>query len=89
MTTTTWHRSPIRWDRDLALQTGITVPQLWSQLRRKLDLTQQDVADVVGVTRQAVTTWEAGLREPSDTNVKKLLGLLSQARQAPEASEPL
>lgn len=39
------------------------------ELRRVLDLTQQEFADRLGVTRGAVSNWDLGHSEPSDSAV--------------------
>ena len=84
MSATTWARTPIRWDRDLALDRDMPVHKLWAQLRTELGMTTGEVAAIVGVTRQAVSAWESGARQPSPGNVKKMLALYRQVR----AEEP-
>lgn len=36
------------------------------------DRTQAEVAELLGVTTQAVSNWETGANEPSITNLRKL-----------------
>jgi transcriptional regulator with XRE-family HTH domain len=41
-------------------------------LRRKNDMTQEDLADALGLTPQAVSRWENGAASPDNTVIKKL-----------------
>lgn len=42
------------------------------KLREKFDLTQQELAEVAGVTNKAVSAWESGVSEPRVSTIKKL-----------------
>ncbi|MCK9862022.1 MULTISPECIES: helix-turn-helix transcriptional regulator [Paenibacillus] len=42
------------------------------KLREKYDLTQQDLADIAGVTNKAVSAWETGLKEPRMGAIEKI-----------------
>ena len=44
--------------------------------RRQLGLTQQDIADVCGVSRQAVSHWELGTWEPELRQLRAYAGVL-------------
>lgn len=46
------------------------------QLRKKRGLTQQQIADEIGVNRGSYSNWEKGKREPSFENLVKLADLL-------------
>ena len=46
------------------------------QLRKKRGLTQQQIADEIGVNRGSYSNWEKGKREPSFENLIKLADLL-------------
>lgn len=46
------------------------------ELREQIGLTQQELAERVGVQRDAVARWEAGRREPSWSNVLALAAAL-------------
>lgn len=46
------------------------------EMRKKANLTQQNVADKVGVTRQMISAIEKGEAEPSVTTAKALGNLL-------------
>lgn len=43
------------------------------ELRTHRHLTQQQLADAIGVKQQTVATWETGLRNPSENILKTLL----------------
>lgn len=45
------------------------------QMRQQAELTQDDVAAALGVTRQAVSLWEAGLAVPGKELLAKLCGI--------------
>ena len=42
------------------------------EYRRSKGLIQQDLSDLVGVSRRAVADWESGKFFPTDQNLKKL-----------------
>lgn len=46
-------------------------------MRKSLGLTQADLAKKIGVTKQAITTYETGIREPSFRNLIKLSRVLN------------
>lgn len=46
-------------------------------MRKSLGLTQADLAKKIGVTKQAITTYETGIREPSFKNLIKLSRVLN------------
>lgn len=46
------------------------------KLRKKLKLTQQEFANLVGVSHRTITNWEKGITTPIDS-VKKLLTLIN------------
>ena len=47
------------------------------QLRKKRGLTQQQIADKIGVNRGSYSNWEKGKREPSFENLIKLTNILN------------
>ena len=57
-------------------------PDVRRTLRRVAGASQADVAEVVGVTRQAVQLWEAGARTPRGTNLDAYLEVLRAFRRA-------
>ncbi|MEW6536745.1 MAG: helix-turn-helix transcriptional regulator [Candidatus Auribacterota bacterium] len=48
------------------------LPKLLYDCRVSHNLTQREVAEVCGVTEQAVSQWEQGLWRPSPRNIPKL-----------------
>jgi DNA-binding transcriptional regulator YiaG len=42
-------------------------------LRRKLNLTQQQLADRIGAYRETVAKWETGNNQPRGANLKALM----------------
>ena len=59
--------------------------QLMLTLRTKLELTQTELAEVLGVGRRAVIDWEGGLTYPTTDHLKQFVVLAIQ-RQAFHAS---
>ena len=45
------------------------------QLRKKNGISQQELADKLDVSRQAVSKWESGASDPSTTNLMALAKL--------------
>ncbi|APC48990.1 hypothetical protein BME96_12655 [Virgibacillus halodenitrificans] len=41
-------------------------------IRERYDLTQQDLADIAGVSNKAVSTWESGSKEPRMGAIQKI-----------------
>jgi DNA-binding transcriptional regulator YiaG len=64
-------------------------PDVRRTLRRVAGASQSDVAEVVGVTRQAVHLWEAGVRTPRGSNLDAYLEVLAAFRRVVSEEEPL
>ncbi|MGG6799489.1 UNVERIFIED_CONTAM: helix-turn-helix transcriptional regulator [Streptococcus canis] len=47
------------------------------ELRKKNDLTQQELADKIGINRGSYSNWENGKREPSFSKLIELSKLLN------------
>ena len=45
-------------------------------LRKRSRMTQEKLAEAVGVSRITLSRWEAGTREPSASEIKKLCEIL-------------
>jgi transcriptional regulator with XRE-family HTH domain len=46
------------------LRQRLPPPEIARAIRRAAGVSQQELADAIGVSRQAVSYWEAGLRRP-------------------------
>ncbi|WP_455452992.1 helix-turn-helix domain-containing protein [Streptococcus salivarius] len=51
-------------------------PEKLKARRKELKLTQKDIADKLGISYQAYSAWERGVKEPSKEKVKKLEQIL-------------
>ena len=56
--------------------TSNVFPQRLKQLRQKKGLTQQKLAEILGIKRNTYSDWENGKTEPSFENLIKLADLL-------------
>ena len=63
----------------------MTIAEIIKQAREELGLTQEDLAEKLEVSRQAVSKWELGGSVPSPENLKLLEEVLGAAFPAPEA----
>jgi DNA-binding XRE family transcriptional regulator len=57
-------------------------PELRRALRKAAGASQADIAEVVGVTRQSVSFWEAGTRTPRGPNLESYVDVLEVLRGA-------
>jgi transcriptional regulator with XRE-family HTH domain len=57
-------------------------PSARRAVRQAAGVSLADVADVVGVSRQAVGLWERGLRNPRGRNLVAYLNVLRMLREA-------
>ncbi len=57
--------------------TGKTFAENLKEIRCNLNLSQEYVAEKIGVSRQAVSKWETGNSEPSTANLRALADLYS------------
>ena len=48
-----------------------------ASLRKQSNLTQNDLAEKLGVSRQAITKWESGMGMPDIDNIKKLSSIFN------------
>lgn len=65
----------------------MSIPEIIRQAREELGMTQEDLAERLEVSRQAVSKWELGASVPSPENLKLLEELLGVEFPAPEAAE--
>lgn len=68
--------------QEIARTKRLPPPAIRRALRVAAGLTLQDVADVVGVTRQAVAKWETGERNPAGGARTAYAQALSDLRRA-------
>jgi transcriptional regulator with XRE-family HTH domain len=61
---------------------ALPAPSARRALRQAAGVSLADVASVVGVSRQAVGLWEAGLRRPRGRNLDSYLHVLRALREA-------
>ncbi|UDM05547.1 helix-turn-helix transcriptional regulator [Streptomyces longhuiensis] len=74
---------------DALLDDMLPSPHIRQQLRRAAGLTQQEVADAVGVKRLAVARWELGQTHPRRPHRAVYLHLLRRlAERYPDAAGP-
>ena len=52
-------------------------PEKLKTRRKELKLTQKDIADQLGISYQAYSAWERGVKKPSKEKVKQLEHLLN------------
>ena len=50
-------------------------------LRKKIGISQKELADLVGVNRATVSMWEGGKFEPSEKKVKQLAALAGKSKE--------
>lgn len=62
----------------------MTIAEMIKQARENLDLTQEDLAEKLEVSRQAVSKWELGASVPSPENLKLLEEVLGVTFPVPE-----
>ena len=55
------------------------------KIRRDQDLTQSELADMIGVSRSCVANWEAGLRKPDIFIIRKYNELFGYKEEISEA----
>ncbi|MGW3910569.1 helix-turn-helix transcriptional regulator [Streptomyces sp. NPDC005070] len=57
-------------------------PEQRRNIRETVGLSQQDIADIVGVSRQAITAWEAGDRYPRKEQLARYVEALTALKAA-------
>lgn len=66
----------------------MSIAEIIKQAREELDMTQEDLAEKLEVSRQAVSKWELGASAPSPENLKLLEEVLGVEFPPPEESAP-
>ncbi len=54
-------------------------PKQVKDIRAKLEMTQQQLADSIGASQVAVARWETGVHKPRGANLKALTKLAARA----------
>lgn len=62
--------------RRLAARLAPPAPSDIKAARKLLDLTQRNLADMLGVSRGSVSDWERGRSSPGPENLRRLTALL-------------
>ena len=65
---------PVRTEKE---EMACTLGECLRQERIRCNMTQEFVAEAIGVSRQAVSKWESGTSDPSTTNLLALAKLYS------------
>lgn len=66
----------------------MNISEIIKQAREELGMTQEDLAERLEVSRQAVSKWELGASVPSPENLRLLEELLGVEFPAPEEAAP-
>lgn len=66
----------------------MTISEIIKQAREDLGMTQEDLAEKLEVSRQAVSKWELGVSLPSPENLELLEEVLGVSFPAPEEAAP-
>ena len=67
----------------------MNISDIIKQAREELGMTQEDLAERLEVSRQAVSKWELGASVPSPENLELLEEVLGVTFPAPEEAEPI
>lgn len=66
----------------MLLQRDLLSPEQRRALREAAGLSQDDIAEACGATRQAVSHWENGTRTPTGEYLEKYVSVLRTLREA-------
>jgi DNA-binding transcriptional regulator YiaG len=64
------------------LNAPLPLPAERKAIRERYGVTQQAIADVIGVSRLSVSGWERGTSEPTGANATKYARLLREMKEA-------
>jgi transcriptional regulator with XRE-family HTH domain len=64
----------------LGIRRGLPAPEERRALRG--DMPQQELAEIVGVSQQAISHWEAGIRTPRGKLLERYVAALNALREA-------
>lgn len=74
--------------RERELRELLPSPAKRRRLRERAGVSQEDVALSVGVTREAVTRWEAGTRTPRGRILDRYVAVLQHLKAAEAEGQP-
>jgi transcriptional regulator with XRE-family HTH domain len=63
---------------EVAARRRLPEPAVRKLLRERSMLTQAEIADAIGVSRQAVSRWESGKRYPRREHLGRYMAILDQ-----------
>lgn len=66
----------------MRLRSELPTPERRRSIREAVGISQQELADIVGVSRQAITTWEAGNRYPRKEQLARYIEALTALKAA-------
>ncbi|WP_405597600.1 helix-turn-helix domain-containing protein [Streptomyces sp. NBC_01410] len=66
----------------LRIRRELPAPRERRELRAAAGLTQQELADAIGVTRAAISQWEAGTRTPRGVLLDRYVDAIRELRDA-------
>ncbi|MEV3846881.1 helix-turn-helix transcriptional regulator [Streptomyces microflavus] len=66
----------------LQVRLDLPCPEQRRELRESAGLSQQELADIVGVTRQAVSHWESGIRTPRGPVLNRYIDAIRALRES-------
>ncbi|MEV5526377.1 helix-turn-helix transcriptional regulator [Streptomyces prunicolor] len=66
----------------MRLRSDLPAPEQRRSIREAVGISQQELADIVGVSRQAVTAWEAGDRYPRKAQLARYVEALTALKAA-------
>jgi transcriptional regulator with XRE-family HTH domain len=75
----------------VTLPSAQEVPSWLKKNRADSKMSMQEVGDQLGVTKQAVYSWESGIAVPTAENLAKLVGVFDEVEEkaAPVAAAPV
>lgn len=79
MTATTAEKIRLR----MQVRRDLPSPEQRRALRESAGLSQQELAEAIGVTRQAVSHWEAGIRNPRGAVLDRYVDAIRALSEAP------
>ena len=73
----------------VTLPSAQEVPSWLKKNRSDSKMSMQEVGDQLGVTKQAVYSWESGIAVPTAENLAKLVGVFSEVEEQVASAPPV